>query len=219
MKIAESFKKIHMELAAKGSLSLEDVDKDKTVLVIVDIVNGFLKIGNLASERVFNKVEIFEDIIKKMSDFQKIFFVDEHSKDSVEFASFPIHCLKESDESEIISELQKYTDKNAKIIKKNSTNGFHSEDFQKWLADNKEVDNYIIIGDCTDICVMQFAVTLKTYFNEKNWRKRVVILKEGVETFHNEAMNHHGELTNTMALYFMSNSGIEIFNNIIDKKK
>ena len=61
----------------------------------------------------------------------------------------------------------KYEDLAAKlneIIEKNSTNGFFAMD----IADYAYLDNFIVVGCCTDICVYQFVLALKTYFNQNN---------------------------------------------------
>lgn len=53
---------------------------------------------------------------------------DSHQKSSQEFITYPPHCLKGSEESEIIEELKIIG--GYQLIEKNSTNGFLEPDFQ-----------------------------------------------------------------------------------------
>jgi len=65
---------------------------------------------------------------------------------------------------------------NSVIIEKNSTNGFNSDGFRQWLNKNcDEVNNYIVTGCVTDLCVLQFTLSLKAYFNEMNEDKRIIV--------------------------------------------
>lgn len=142
--------------------------------------------------------------------FKKIFFVDTHTKDSLEFRSYPEHCLENTDEAEIIDELREFLDSNSLICPKNSTNGFLATKYGEWLRENKGIRNYIIIGYVTDICCLQYALTQKAYMNENNIDGRVIVLVNGVETFHIDETNHNGDLMNIFGLYNMKMNGIEL---------
>ncbi len=90
-------------------------------------------------------------------------------------------------------------------LAKNSTNGFLTHEFMAWLAEHTEVNNFVIIGDCTDICIKQFALTLKAYFNENNSISRIIVPIDGTETFDLSATLHDGNLMNLMSYYEMKN--------------
>ena len=80
---------------------------DDSVLVIVDINNGFASGGALYSERVKN---IIPDVCNITEQFYKkglpiIAFTDTHTENSVEFKYYPVHCLKDTRETELIDEL------------------------------------------------------------------------------------------------------------------
>ena len=81
-------------------------------------------------------------------------------------------------------------------------------EFQKFLNENPETAEYIVCGDCTDICVMNFAITLKTYFNEHDIDTKVTVIKNLCETY--DADGHNAELMNDMAYKFMAMNGIDI---------
>lgn len=210
----DAIKAIENDLKGK-SLGISSLDKKRTALVVIDMINGFVYKGALSSLRVAGIVKDVAALNEIMSGCRKVFFIDSHGEDSAEFCSFPAHCVKNSDEAELIPELVSFLrdEENSVSIEKNSTNGFLNEDFQKWLNENMDtVDNYIVAGCVTDICILQFTLSMKAYFNEKNMKKRVIVPMNCVETYH--AGTHDGYLTNLFALYNMHTCGIEIVEEI-----
>lgn len=211
----EAIRRIETELMGK-TLKLESLDKDRTAVFVVDMVNGFVYSGALASPRVAAKVENIVEINKKTKGYKKVFFLDIHEKDSREFRSFPMHCIKGEMEAELINELKSEDSEGEETFyfEKNSTNGFHSAGFLEWLKKYEDkVDNYIVTGCVTDICILQFTLTLKSYFNEHNKDKRIIVPVNAVDTF--DGGIHDGDITNLFALYNMHLSGIEIVDEII----
>ena len=91
----------------------------------------------------------------------------------MEFNSYPKHCVKGTSESEIIEELKPYAER---VIEKNSTNGFLSAGWQDFLkASLSDYEDIIVIGCCTDICVLQFALCMRTWLNDQNLSGRVIV--------------------------------------------
>jgi nicotinamidase-related amidase len=197
----------------KETLDIGTLDIKSTVIVVVDMINGFCKVGNLYSDRNEKLISPVVEVLERIKNYKKIFFRDYHTEDSTEFNTYPKHCLNEL-ESDIVEELKKFIDKNAVIINKNSVNGFLTDKFQRWLELNEEIETFIIIGDCTDICVLNFALSLKCYLDENNRKGEVVIFTDLVETFDLDATNHYGDLMNLFALYNMEMNGVKIFKNI-----
>ncbi|TYQ16661.1 UNVERIFIED_CONTAM: nicotinamidase-related amidase [Acetivibrio alkalicellulosi] len=193
-------------------ISLKELQGSKTALIIVDMINGFTREGALKSPRIEKIIPQIANLSKMCNDngIIKLAFADCHTNASPEFDAYPPHCIKGSCEVEIVDELKEiggYT-----LISKNSTNGFLEEDFFKWLMDNKNIDTFIITGDCTDICIQQFAITLKTWFNMKNKKARVIVPINAVETYDLEL--HNGDLMNVMSLYNMMGNGVEIVKSV-----
>lgn len=191
---------------------MKDFKANQTVFVIVDMINGFAREGALASPRVEALIPVIADLSKKCDDykFSKLAFADCHTEASPEFGAYPVHCMAGSSEGEIVDEIKEiggYT-----LIPKNSTNGFLEEGFKKWLEENPEVDTFIVAGDCTDICVQQFAITLKTWFNMQNKKVRVIVPINAVDTYDLGA--HEAELMNVMALYNMIINGVEVVKEV-----
>jgi len=120
--------------------------------------------------------------------------------------------MKGTAESEIVDEIKNiggYT-----LIEKNSTNGFLEEAFRKWLLENPDINTFILTGDCTDICVQQFAITLKAYFNMNNKRARVIVPLNAVDTY--DLGVHDRNLMNVMAAYNMIINGVEVVRDIVE---
>jgi len=210
----KAIEKIEQELKG-NTVDLESLDKDKTALFVVDMVVGFVYSGALSSPRVAAIVNNIDELNKKTKGYKKLFFLDNHEKDSQEFRYFPSHCIKGTNEAELISELKTEYSEGPETfyVEKNSTNGFYSKGFQEWLKKYEdEVDNFIITGCVTDICVLQFALSIKAYFNENNKNKRVIVPMNTVETY--DGGSHDAYLMNLFALYNMHISGIEIVEKI-----
>ncbi len=186
----------------------------KKLLVIIDMINGFIKEGPLSDENINLITPNIIELIKKYktSNDDIISFQDAHSIDSKEFANFPVHCLKGTNESNLIDELLPYKE-SMNIIYKNSTSGFVCKEFMNYLEENKNtLEEIIITGCCTDICVINFAIPLKNYFNEYNLNTKIIVPKNCVETYNSEI--HNSKEYNEMAFKLMKQAGI----NIEDKK-
>lgn len=210
----DALEKIKSELKGR-TINLESLDKNKTALFVVDMVEGFVYSGALSSPRVAAIANNIAELNKETKGYKKLFFLDTHEKDSQEFRYFPTHCVTGTQEAELIQELKtEYSEgPGTYYVEKNSTNGFHCKGFQEWLKKYcDEVENYIITGCVTDICVLQFALSLKSYFNEHNQDKRVIVPINCVETY--DGGSHDGYLMNLFALYNMHTSGIEIVEKI-----
>jgi nicotinamidase-related amidase len=198
---------IEKELIDSKSINLKDLKEENTAIIVVDMVRGFYDVGALASSRVKNIISPLVKLNDKTPGYKKVFFIDSHEEGCCEFNAYPPHCIANTIESELIEELKVYT-RNNKVIKKNSTNGFHTKEFQQWLKDNSSINNFIVTGVCTDICVETLAISLITYFNEINEEKNIIVPMDLVETY--DLGIHNGDLMNLISLYKMKINGINI---------
>lgn len=196
-----------------GKLYLKDFQSLNTIFFSVDLNNGFCKEGALSSDRVRNLIPKTEKFLKTVlkSGFKVIAFTDSHGENSPEFDGYPIHCLADSPESVLVDELSfLYDHENAKVIPKNSTNGFFL------LGDDilrGNFDNFIITGCCTDICIYQLAVTLKTFFNQLDQKKRIIVPKSLVDTF--DSPEHNADEIGKIFLGSMASNGVEVVDELI----
>ena len=186
-------------------MNLSDLNLNNTDLFIVDINNGFAKGGALYSPRIENLINPIVNFTKSVSNDIKsiIAFTDYHTNKSTELLNYPTHCIENTIECEIVDEL-KFIE-NIKIVKKNSTNGFFALDDLSF----NNTDNIIIIGDCTDICIYQLAITLKSYFNQNNINKNIIVPINLVDTYNIDNV-HPAELLNIVFLNSMIQNGIKV---------
>lgn len=194
------------------SVCLSSFDPSQTALIIVDMVNGFVKMGPMSSPRIQTIIHPICDLLKQANRHQMdvVAFADCHQADSIEFNSYPAHCIKGNIESEIVDEIKQAGPYH--LIEKSSTNGFLEPMFHQWLEQHPLINQFIIVGDCTDICVEQFAITLKTYFITKNKTSRIIVPMNSVETYDYDV--HAADFMNVIALYKMMMNGIEIVTRI-----
>lgn len=210
--LTDDFKSVYDWFNSLSTLSFDNLNTENTLHVIVDMINGFVKEGALSSCEVLsinNAVAQFTSFCKSRN-IQTIALADEHTKDSTEFSTYPVHCLKGTSESQLTDEIQT-ADPNIRIFGKNSTNGYLEPKISDFIK-NSGKNTFIITGDCTDMCVIQFALTLKADFNRRNVPCRVIIPYDLTATC--TLPNHDPELAEIMALYIMHTNGIEIVKNI-----
>ena len=129
------------------------------VVLVVDMLKGFLEPGhNLytgdASRQIIPHVRGL--IEKERHAGSTILFIcDNHEPDDLEFQMFRVHCVKGTEEAEVISELGAFAGAD-NVIPKTRYSGFYGTDLGARLeALNPE--KVIVCGVCTDICVMHTA--------------------------------------------------------------
>lgn len=196
------------QLSARQPLKLDSFEPSSTALIIVDMINGFVKEGPLSSENALKIVPGIAELLKTCSNrgFSCLFFADCHSEKSPEFGAYPVHCLEGTEQCEPVSEIAGAG--GYRLIYKNSTNGCQEPEFQKWLGENADISNFIVTGCCTDICVLQFALSLKTEFNRRNRTSRVVVPMNLSATY--DAPGHIADFIDLVSFYNMHTNGIEV---------
>ena len=106
-----------------------------------------------------------------------IFLCDNHAPDDLEFRMFPPHCIRGTEEADVVPELRAYTDV---VIPKRRYSGFFGTDLDQRLQLLRP-DTITVVGVCTDICV------LHTVADARNRDYSVVVPKDCVATFDKEA--------------------------------
>jgi len=201
------------------TINLNNLQKEKTLLVIIDMNKGFAKKGNLYSPRVEGIIPNIEKLATNClnKDILTIAYSDKHDINSPELKSYLEHCLSNTAEHELVDELSKF---NIPIFYKNSTNGFIANKglFGDLLTNYskekiEEIDTFVVVGCVTDICIYQFSITLKAYLNEKNKNARVIIPIDCIETFDIPNI-HNAEFMNVVFLNSMISNGIEVVKGI-----
>ncbi len=184
----------------------EDLEK---LLVVVDMVNGFIKKG-IMSDSYINHITpgIVQMIDKTLSEEEGVAFIkDTHDINSTEFKKFPAHCIKGSGEEVLISELKPY-ESSSFVYEKNSTSTVFAKNFLSDIDAMKKLREVIVTGCCTDICVLNLVIPLINYFDEHNKDVDVIVRKDLVETYNSDT--HNRDKYNEMALILMKQAGAKI---------
>ncbi len=201
------------EISSLPAMEFSGLKQQNPVLIIIDVINGFIREGAMSSPQIESIIPPVVNLTEKFisENLPVIAFADCHKENCAEFGSFPPHCLENTTESELVSELKKTV--GYKLIKKNSTNGFHENDFSEFMAQNPDTGIYVVTGDCTDICVMQFCLSLQTWFNKQDKEITVIVPLNCVETY--DSPDHDSGLMNIAAYKIMSDCGIKFVREII----
>ena len=188
---------------------MKKIEELEKLLVVVDMVNGFIKKGAMADEYINHITPKLTNLIDKViSEEEGLAFIkDTHYEDSTEFKKFPVHCVKGSGEEELIDELKDY-EKSALVYEKNSTSTMFAKNFLNDIDAMKKLREVIITGCCTDICVTNLAIPLTNYFDENNRNIDVIVRSDLVETY--DAPYHNREEYNEMSLKLMKQAGIKV---------
>ena len=179
------------------------------LLVVVDMVNGFIKEGVMSSkniEHIIPRIKALVDKTKKSNE-GVAFIKDTHTPESLEFKKFPVHCLKGTSESELVSELKPY-EKDSLVYEKDSTSTMFAPGFITDIEEMKKLREVIVTGCCTDICVLNLVLPLTNYFDQNKRDVKVSVYEDAIETY--DSPSHSAKEYNEMSLKLMHQAGIEI---------
>lgn len=179
------------------------------MLIVVDMVNGFVTKGDLADAKIGNVVPRQIELIKeaKIKGDLIVFIKDTHTKDSVEHKRFngAFHCIKGTGEEEIIDELKSLT-KDSIEIEKNSTSFMEAPKFRELINNLANIRTVDIIGCCTDICDFNGSMGLANYFDQWNREVEIKIHQDAVSTFLEESRKNYVDA----AYLLMEQQGIKL---------
>lgn len=215
-------------LAALPSLTLDEAlqNPEKSAIISVDVINGFLYEGTLASPRVAAIDAPITNLMKAAWEkgLRDILLVqDAHDEETMEFREFGPHAIQGTAEAETIDRIKDLPFFDAlTILYKDSLHPALNNEFDDWLAERGDLDTIIAVGDVTDLCLYQLAMYLKLKANadRKNWR--VIVPENCTQTWHlsvEDAQNmpakpHHGDLLHATFLYHLALNGIEVVKGI-----
>jgi nicotinamidase-related amidase len=223
------------------------VDAQATGLVIIDEVNGFCTVGagNLAppapDAQVAGMVERTDRLARAFAAqrWPILAFLDTHEPGKPE-PPYPPHCEKGTGEENFVPALAWLEDDtHATLIRKDCINGFvgaieatfkgHGTSHNKvvdWVNLHR-LQAVVTVGICTDICVMDFVLTMLSARNHglMPTLKDIVVLEPACATYdlpleaameqglpataaHPKAETHH------MGLYFMASRGAVLASEI-----
>ncbi len=187
----------------------KELEELKQLLIIVDMVNGFVKEGAMADKKIAHIIPEQLRLIKMILEKNEglAFIKDNHELGCREFERFPIHCVIGTEEAELVDELKPY-EKEALVYSKNSTSAIFAPNFMKDIQRMKNLKEVIITGCCTDICDMNLAIPLQNYFDQNNQKVDIIVPTNAVETY--DAPYHNRDEYTKMAYKFLEQSGIQL---------
>lgn len=131
----------------------------KEVILIVDMLRGFLEegyplyCGSWSRKIIPSVIKLLEE--KKAA--KRIYLCDNHAPDDPEFKMFPPHCVRGSQESQIVPELTPYP---GRVIPKTTLSGFYLTDLERVLKELSP-EKVTVVGVCTNICVLYAVADLR----------------------------------------------------------
>jgi nicotinamidase-related amidase len=209
---------------------LDGVENDphRIAVLAVDVTTGFCSRGPLSSPRVGRIAQPIAQLFQRTHGIGVRHFIlpqDTHSGDAVEFESYPAHCVRGTDEPVTVPELSSLPFSDLfHVIEKDSISSSIATELDAWLDTHPQVTTFLVVGDCTDLCVHQLAMHLRLRANALNLRGvRVILPVDGVDTFDLPvdvaqeigALPHHGDLLHLIFLYNMAQNGVEIVAKVV----
>jgi nicotinamidase-related amidase len=210
------------------SISNAVINPEKTAVLCVDITRGFCTEGPLSSPRVNS---IISPIVRLMELNWKagvkhyLIPFDAHEPDAEEFKAYPPHCVRGTPEAETVPEIKSlpFFDQML-LMPKNSIDSRLNTPMNEWLTAHPDVDTFFVVGDCTDICVYQLAMSLQIEANAYQKNRRVIVPANCVDTYDRTVgtaqeqggLPHSGDLLHAIFLYHMALNGVEVVRQIVD---
>jgi nicotinamidase-related amidase len=213
----------------------------KSGLVIVDEVNGFATVGagNLAppadNPQVTQMIGETDRLARGFSakGMPILAFLDTHIPGKPE-PPYPPHCESGTGEEDLVAELKWLeTDPNATLVRKDCINGFigafapdGSNRVVDWVASHN-IEELLVVGICTDICVMDFVLTTLSARNHDMIPPlaEIFVYDAGCSTYdlprdaaeklgYGATAAHPQHATHYMGLYFMASRGARLVDKV-----
>ncbi|MCU0490352.1 MAG: cysteine hydrolase [Chloroflexaceae bacterium] len=199
----------------------------RVALFSIDMINGFCKEGPLAGPRVGALVPPVVSLFERAYGAGVRAFVltqDTHNPNTPEFGAYPPHCIAGTPESQTVAEIASLPfAREITTITKNSLSSHLGTTLNQWMQEHPQLDTFIIIGDCTDLCVYSAAMHLRLEANALNLQRRVIVPASAVDTFDTPVevarelgiKAHDGDLHHVLFLHHMASNGVEVVRELV----
>ena len=183
----------------------------KKVLIVVDMVNGFVREGVLHDEAISEIIPRQIELIKeaKARGDLVVFIKDTHDEDAVEFKRFggTQHCVRGTSEANLVDELLEFeNDEDTISIEKNSTSYMEAPEFRNLIAGLTNLERVDVVGCCTDICDFNGTMGLANYLDQHNRNVEINVHTDGVATYAQDARKKYVDA----AYLLMEQQGIQL---------
>ena len=210
-------------------------------LIVVDEVNGFCTVGAGPLAPAAPNAQV-STMVRETDRLARAFlqagrpafaFLDTHEPGKPE-PPYPPHCEAGTGQEDLVSELA-WLDGAAGVtlLRKDCINGFvgatrpdGSNAVAEWIAAHR-LRQVLVVGICTDICVMDFVLTLLSARNHglAPPLEEVLVYERGCATYdlprgaaeqlgYGAAAAHPQEPTHHMGLYFMASRGARLVSEV-----
>jgi nicotinamidase-related amidase len=198
------------------TLKLETLEPTETAVLSVDLIEGFCRIGVLASPRVEAIIPNLVQLIQNAEarGIRDIAFIqDAHPENAEEFGAYPPHCIKGTPEARAVAELESLPNWNKYThFEKNSISSVESTGLFTWLEERPQLKNLICVGDVTDLCLYSLAIGVKLRSLAQGLGQRIIVPENCVQTW--DSPDHPGDLYHGLFLFQLKRNGVEIVSNI-----
>lgn len=187
----------------------KNLEEIKEVLLIIDVLNGFVREGNMAdpyTAHIIPELVRLANVMKERGG-EIIFIKDRHKLGCKEFDRYPHHCVEGTSEAELVDELKPF-EEDALVYHKNSTSAIFAPNFMNDISKMKKLRTIIAGGLEADICDINLLIPLNNYFDEINRNVEIIVPENIIETF--DSPTHNREEYKNMALKLMEQSGIKL---------
>ena len=196
---------------------MKELDKVENLLVVVDVINGFINEGNMKDSYIAHIIPGIEALVKDYISEEKceVFYIrDSHKENAIEFKKFPIHCLENTSESEMVDELKVYHN-SVRTYLKNSTSAIFAKGLMEDLTKMVNLKKIVVVGCCSDICVINFALPLVNYLDENDLNVEIEVLSDLIETY--DSPSHNRDEFNEISKKLLSQAGVKISESKVNK--
>jgi nicotinamidase-related amidase len=199
----------------------------KIGIMVVDMTNGFCNQGALSSARVKAIVNPIAKLLQIAwsAGVRNIFLLnDTHEPDAVEFQSYPPHCIKDSEEAQPVEEIRSlaFYD-HFFLIPKNTISSNLGTTLAAQLERQSDLTHFIVVGNCTDLCVYQLGMYLRLVANARQAPHRHVIIPVDCSATYDLGVDtaldlgiipHPGDLLHAIFLNHLSLNGVEVVKSV-----
>ena len=208
-KVRTSYEGIYIEGEEINMLD-NNIDKENLV-VVIDMVNGFVKEGALAAPTIQRIVPRMKEILEENEKDERglnVIVRDAHPKNAIEFKTYGEHCVEGTKEVELIDELKPF-ENNAIDFTKNSTNFMLANGVIPFLEKCYKLKRIAFVGCLSEVCVKNAAITARNYFDQVNRDVEVLVYADAIDTFN--APGHDADEVTLRALADMEANGVKIY--------
>jgi nicotinamidase-related amidase len=207
----EDLQPFDLQTALQNGLKPEEVG-----VLSVDLIEGFCRVGPLASPRV---AAIIPNIVKLVQHASNagvkdiVFIQDAHPENAEEFGAYPPHCITGTLEARAVQELEALPNWNTFThLAKNSISSLESTPLHAWLDARPQLRVLIAVGDVTDLCLYSLAIGLQLRTLARGLRQRVIVPENCTQTW--DAPDHPGDLYHALFLYQLKRNGVEVVSEV-----